>query len=51
LPKLTKRVVDGLRPAPDREVLVWDTELRALVAAADGVAAALGEAMARRPAV
>ncbi len=28
MPKLTKRVVDTLRPAADRDVVTWDSELR-----------------------
>lgn len=28
MPKLTKRVVDALRPAADRDVVTWDSELR-----------------------
>lgn len=28
MPKLSKRVVDALRPLPDRDVFAWDTELR-----------------------
>lgn len=28
MPKITKRLVDGLEPDPEREVQVWDSELR-----------------------
>lgn len=28
MPKITKRLVDGLEPNPEREVQVWDSELR-----------------------
>lgn len=28
MPKLTKRIVDGLRPAAGRDMFAWDTELR-----------------------
>jgi integrase len=28
MPKLTKRVIDSLRPAADRDVFTWDSELR-----------------------
>lgn len=28
MPKLTKRIVDGLRPDPRRELFAWDNELR-----------------------
>ena len=28
MPKITKRVVDALAPSPDRDVFVWDSELR-----------------------
>ncbi len=28
MPKLTKRIIDALRPDPAGEVMVWDTELR-----------------------
>jgi hypothetical protein len=28
VPKLTKRIVDGLRPDPRRELFAWDNEFR-----------------------
>jgi integrase len=28
MPKLTKRIVDATKPAPDREIFRWDSELR-----------------------
>jgi len=28
MPKLTKRIVENARPNPDREAILWDTELR-----------------------
>ncbi len=28
MPKLTKRIIDALRPDPDRDVVTWDSELR-----------------------
>lgn len=28
MPKLTKRVIDGLKPQSDRDVVTWDSELR-----------------------